>query len=132
MKPDSKPRPASAGCDRVNVAVGQRGLPSVVRLLGLLIVPLAAVIVFLVGFHSLIEEDFWWHVRAGADIVAGEGVPRVDTYSYPSEGRPYVDLHWFFQVLIHLLYKAGGEAGVIWVKCLVAVVAFVEIPFAAA
>jgi hypothetical protein len=29
--------------------------PSVVRLLGLAIVPVAAVTVFLVGFHSLIE-----------------------------------------------------------------------------
>lgn len=103
---------------------GARRLPAAVRLLGLLIVPAAAGIVFLVGFHSLIEEDFWWHVRAGSDIVAGEGIPRVDTYSYPSEGRPYVDLHWLFQVLIHLLFKAGGEDGVIWAKCLVALAVF--------
>lgn len=104
----------------VMVAVTE-SVPRWVRTLGLVILPLAAVTVFLVGFHSIINEDFWWHVKAGSDIVSGEGIPRVDTYSYPSEGRPYVDLHWLFQILIHLLYKAGGESGVIWIKCLLTV-----------
>ncbi|MBD3162590.1 MAG: hypothetical protein GF346_09505 [Candidatus Eisenbacteria bacterium] len=76
------------------------------------------------GFHSIIEPDTWWHIKVGADILSGLGIPRIDAYSYPSAGEPYVDLHWLFQVLLHSIHQLGGEAAVIWAKCLIALGSF--------
>jgi len=97
---------------------------SVTRRIGGLILPLVLLTAFLAGFHSIIEEDFWWHLRAGADIFAGKGIPRVDAYSYPSAGRPYVDLHWLFQVLVCMVNRVAGLGGVIVAKCLAVTATF--------
>ena len=98
--------------------------PPGIRILSILLLLVAGSTVFLLGFHSIIEEDFWWHTKVGGDILSGSGIPRFDHYSHPSAGQPYVDLHWLFQVFIHTVHRLGGEPGVIWVKCLIGLLVF--------
>lgn len=85
--------------------------------LGAILVPCSLLTVFLAGFHSLIDPDVWFHLRSGAEVAAGH-IPRVDTFSFPSAGRPYVDLQWGFQFLLFGIHRAAGEAGLIWFACL--------------
>ena len=84
---------------------------------GWLLVPAAALCVFLAGFHSIIDPDIWFHLRAGGEILAGH-LPRTDTFSFPSAGNPYIDLHWLFQAIAVIVFRAGGEPALVWMSCL--------------
>jgi len=56
----------------------------------------------------LASMDLWWHLRTGAEIVRTGELPRTDWYTYTDSSRPWIDLHWGFQVLVHSLYQLGG------------------------
>ena len=84
---------------------------------------LLCVTVFLAGFHTLVNSDYWFHLRGGASVANGH-IPRFDTYSYPSAGREYVDLHWLFQWLLYQVHRVGGTEATIWLKCLVLLLTF--------
>jgi hypothetical protein len=59
--------------------------PLLVMRLGLLLVCLA------VMARTEADPDLWGHVRFGADIVAAQSVPRVDVYSFTSDGTALYD-----------------------------------------
>ncbi len=85
---------------------------------GWLFVATAGLCVFLAGFHSIIDADIWFHLRAGREILSGH-LPRTDTFSYPSAGNRYVDLHWLFQVIAVLVHRIGREPSLVWGSCIV-------------
>ncbi len=74
---------------------------------------------FLCAFHSLFDPDIWFHLRGGSLVAAGQ-IPRVDTYSYPSAGNSYIDLHWLFQLLVFTVHRVGGEPALVWLAALIA------------
>ncbi len=90
---------------------------------GIVLVFLTGVLIFLAGFHSIVDADVWFHLRAGSQVASGS-IPRTDTFSYPSAGRPYLDLHWLFQWLAYNIYRLAGEPGLIWMVCLVITATF--------
>src|SRR3989442_2405583 len=61
---------------------------------------------------QLSEVDFYWHLLAGERILQERRVPRVDTFTYTSWGRPWIDLHWLFQVAVAEAYRAAGWLGI--------------------
>ena len=71
---------------------------------------------FLGMCFPLFDTDFWWHLKTGEWILAGNGIPYVDLYTFTDAEKPWIDLHWGFQVLITLLYHAGGIPLVTLVK----------------
>ena len=56
----------------------------------------------------LAEVDFHWHLLTGTRILAEGRPPVVDAFTHTSAGRPWVDLHWMFQVILALANRAGG------------------------
>ncbi len=63
---------------------------------------------FLLGLFPLKDTDFWWHLRTG-DLIRQTGVvPKTDLYTFTSQDKPWIDLHWTFQVAISWLYERGG------------------------
>ena len=68
---------------------------------------------------TLYDTDFWWHLKTGEWILAGNGIPYVDLYTFTDADKPWIDLHWGFQVLITLLYRLGGIPLVTLVKAAV-------------
>ena len=56
---------------------------------------------------------FAYHVRAGASIVSGAGIPRSDTWTFTVPGGPWVDQQWLAQVIFDLVHGAGGWS-LIW------------------
>jgi hypothetical protein len=56
----------------------------------------------------LADTDFWWHLKTGEWILAGNGIPYVDLYTFTDSDKPWIDLHWGFQILITGLYHLGG------------------------
>lgn len=60
-------------------------------------------------------NDFWFHVALGRDMLTGGMLQWPDLYSYTPHGQPYVNGYalWFGEVLLYLLYLAGGAPGAI-------------------
>ena len=71
---------------------------------------------FLGMCFPLFDTDFWWHLKTGEWILSGNGIPYVDLYTFTDSEKPWVDLHWGFQVLITILYHLGGVPLVTLVK----------------
>ncbi len=74
---------------------------------------------FVLGIFPNRNTDYWWHLRTG-DLIRQTGrVPEVDVYTFMAEGRPWIDLHWTFQVLLSLGHETFGIRGLILAKCAV-------------
>lgn len=85
---------------------------------GLLLIGFLA-LTFLLGAFPLKDTDFWWHLKAGDQIRQTGSVPIVDTYTFTVAGKPWIDLHWIFQVAISLIYERGGVPALTLAKCVV-------------
>ena len=54
--------------------------------------------------------DLAYHVRTGEAILATHGAPSIDAFTFSMVGRPWLDQQWGAQVLLALVYRAGGWA----------------------
>ena len=63
---------------------------------------------FALGCQELYDSDIWWHLRTGQWIGEHREVPRVDPFTFASAGRPWIDLHWLFEVLLAKAFAADG------------------------
>jgi hypothetical protein len=74
--------------------------------------PLATLFViwFFLSTHPVRPNDFWWHLRAGEQIVTTGRIPNVDTFSFTMAGRPYDNYasFWVVESAYYLLYSLGG------------------------
>jgi hypothetical protein len=52
--------------------------------------------------------DLAYHVRLGEQILSLHAIPRVDTFTFSVPGRGWTDQQWLAQVMLDLLYRAGG------------------------
>lgn len=62
------------------------------------------------------DPDLWMHLRAGRQIVETRDVPRVDSYSFIAQGRPWVSHEWLFQLLAFLVFAGLGSVGLMAAK----------------
>jgi hypothetical protein len=63
---------------------------------------------FLKGLYTL-DPDFGWRIRVG-EIIAHQGIPRTDPFSYTMPTFPFVDHSWFFSLLTYLTHPIFGNA----------------------
>jgi hypothetical protein len=68
-------------------------------------------------WFPLTDTDIWWHLAAAEWMAQHGAVPRTDPFSVSSLGRPWIDLHWGFQLLARALWSAGGAAALVAGKC---------------
>ena len=78
---------------------------------------LLAVGVFAIGLSASADSDVWWHLAAGREMVHTHALLYADPFSVSAEGRPWVDVHWLFQIAIYGVYAVGGLLGLVLVKC---------------
>jgi len=83
--------------------------------LSILIAALAAG-AFLVGLTPIADGDIFWHLAAGREMVRRHAWLRVDPFTVSAGGRPWVDVHWLFQLAAYGVYSAAGLGGVVIVK----------------
>jgi hypothetical protein len=77
-----------------------------------------AVGAFVVGLAPLADGDLWWHLAAGREIVRTHALPTVDTFSSGAAGRPWIDVHWGFQLATYAVHALGGLRALVLAKCL--------------
>ncbi|QDV48534.1 hypothetical protein [Gimesia fumaroli] len=63
---------------------------------------------FLISCFPLRNMDIWWHLRTGELILERGTVPYFDWFTFVDFDRPWIDLHWGFQILVIWLYRWGG------------------------
>lgn len=61
----------------------------------------------------LSDGDTWWHLGAGRWIVEHMEVPSRDPFSFSQSGAPWHAHEWGAEVLMWLVYRAGGLAALI-------------------
>lgn len=71
---------------------------------------------FLLGCSPMADFDVWWHLRTGQLILETGAVPRIDLFAYANADRPWIDVHWLYQVGAALLYKLGGVSALVLLK----------------
>lgn len=81
--------------------------------------------IFTASCHILTNFDIWWHLRAGKYIFENHHIPSQDIFSYTAAGRPWIDLHWLFQVFSFSIYEVLGVNGLIIMRVIVLLFAFV-------
>ena len=74
---------------------------------------------FLALCFPMLDTDFWWHLRTGELIIQRGELPSVDWFTFRDSDRPWIDLHWGFQLLITGLYHLGGSPLIVLAKALV-------------
>ena len=65
---------------------------------------------------QLWEQDVFWQSRAGGEILAGQGIQTIDTWSLTANGRPWLNTQWLATVLIHLVHAGYGITGLIGLR----------------
>src|SRR5450432_1808076 len=85
--------------------------------------PLLAALLFIgaasMGIAPSADGDIWWHLAAGREMVARGALLFTDPFSVSAQGRPWVDVHWLFQLAAFAIHSRFGLSGLVWVKCLV-------------
>lgn len=71
---------------------------------------------FLALCFPLYDTDFWWHLKTGELILRDGRLPQVDWYTFTDFDKPWIDLHWGFQLFITFLWRLGGANAVILAK----------------
>jgi len=82
-------------------STGRNRTGRVLRWLGAVVAVLVPLLLGLsLAHHTLSDLDIWLHDRAGQDILAGDGIPHTNTYSFTAPKHIWVDHEWLFQVTI--------------------------------
>ena len=59
------------------------------------------------------DADIWWHLRTGEWILAHHAVPRVDPFSGPLAGSPWLAYSWLYELVAVKLFARLGLAGIV-------------------
>ena len=62
---------------------------------------------------NLPSVDLAYHLRAGAEILAGHGIPTVDTWTFTAAGTSWTDQQWGAQVILAAVYQVAGWTGLV-------------------
>jgi len=73
---------------------------------------------FVVSLGPISDGDIYWHLAAGREIVGRGALPRTDPFTVSAAGRPWIDVHWLFQLGAFAVYAAFGFAGLAVAKAL--------------
>jgi hypothetical protein len=63
---------------------------------------------FSLATRDLVDPDFWWHLRTGELIWQTHAIPRVDPFSYPLHGKPWIAHEWLAELFFYGGYRTGG------------------------
>jgi tetratricopeptide (TPR) repeat protein len=100
-----------------------RSVPARRLLDGLLLLGLV-VVAFLLGCYEMGDSDIWWHLCGGGWILEHGRVPGLDPFTFGSEDRVWVDIHWSYEVILALTYRAGGVGALVALGAVVGGCAF--------
>src|SRR5213592_4456661 len=75
-----------------------------------------AVVAILAGLGPIADGDIYWHLAAGRWMIEHRALVRADPFTVSGLGRPWLDVHWLFQLGAAALYQGAGFIGLIAAK----------------
>ena len=64
--------------------------------------------------RPLADPDIGWHIRTGEQILTTHSLPRTDPFSSTMQSQPWFAWEWMYDIVLGILYQAGGLNGVVW------------------
>ncbi len=64
------------------------------------------------------DSDIWWHLSAGREMLRTGAILRSDPFSLGALGRPWIDVHWLFQLASYGGFRLGGLGALVVAKAL--------------
>jgi tetratricopeptide (TPR) repeat protein len=86
--------------------------PTIERLLRALLAA-GFLLAALLAFRQVGSADIGFHLKTGEWILDGNGWPRTDPFTETMAGQAYIDTSWGFDVLVALLHRLAGPAGLV-------------------
>ena len=83
-----------------------------------------AIGLFAMAARNVTDPDVWWHLRTGQLILQNHAVFHSDPYSFTKFGQPWVNHEWLSDVIIFVVYRTAGWAGLIVVFAAIVSTAF--------
>jgi hypothetical protein len=77
-----------------------------------LFVALFVIALFTMGVRETLDPDMWWHLRTG-EFILQHGIPTQDVFSFTVPNNAWVTHEWLSQLIMWLVYLAGGLPGLI-------------------
>jgi hypothetical protein len=65
---------------------------------------------------NLPSVDLTYHLRAGAGILDGGGIPTADSWTFTVFGDPWTDQQWGAQVILAAVYRVAGWTGLVLLR----------------
>ena len=81
---------------------------------------LLSLMALVAGLSSIRSWDIWWHLRTGDLALARRSTLPVDEFSLTHSGADWVYKDLGADIVLHLFYALGGEAGLVVFKALAA------------
>src|SRR6266480_1840182 len=85
-----------------------------------------SLLVFIMFFHQInaINQDLGRHILLGKIIVQTHSVPLTNLLSYTYPDFPFINTHWFSEVIFYVAQSVTGFFGLLLFLTIVATVAF--------
>lgn len=85
---------------------------------------LVAAAAFALAVTRVEDPDAWMHLALGRLMVETRGLPAHEVLVFPSGALLYHNTEWLFDIVVYLVFRAGGLAGVVLVKAATVALAF--------
>src|SRR5207249_5252394 len=85
---------------------------------------LVAAAAFVLAVTRVEDPDAWTHLALGRLMVETRGLPVHEALVFPSGGLPYHNTEWLFDIVLYLVFRLAGLAGVVLLKAATAALAF--------
>ncbi|MFN3763560.1 MAG: hypothetical protein ACK4WK_10220, partial [Anaerolineae bacterium] len=80
---------------------------------------------FLVSLMPLPPNDFWWHLKIGEIIFTTRAIPTTNMFAWTlPPDAPFTYGAWLGELLLYLLYRAGGLPLVTFARNFLVLLAF--------
>ena len=77
-----------------------------------LFVALFVMALFTMAVRETLDPDMWWHLRTG-EYILQHGIPAQDVFTFTVPQNAWVTHEWLSQLIMWLVYLAGGLPGLI-------------------
>src|SRR5215469_859854 len=74
----------------------------------ILLVAAFAIFAFFSAFFHVSDVDVGYHMRTAEHILAGNGIPRTNTFSCTTPGEPRLLHQWLGTLIFYAPYRLGG------------------------
>ena len=83
------------------------------KLIGVFLLAAAAMNILFLTWFPIEDNDIWWLLAAGREMVQSGGILKSDVWSCTINGQSWLNKYIPFEILVYMLYAKGGANALI-------------------